>query len=161
MPKLVPSDINPGDELYIGSSWSIDHGETDTCGGIATVKGFSKCRDDQSKYFVSFHEIHRSVNLEYVLEHQDEWEKEYGNSIAHDCPDVPGHKCPRLERICRRCDGVGKLFSGHTVGLTFVCKECSGTGKGKIKRSPMEEALKKIKSSALRSKLMRAARREI
>jgi hypothetical protein len=161
LPKLEAADINPGDELYIDSSWSIDHGETDTCGGIVTVKGFSKWGNDQPRYFVSFKEVHRSVNLEYVLEHQDQWEAEYGNRIAHDCPDVSGHMCTHPERKCSRCDGVGKLFSGVKVGKTFVCEECGGSGKGKIKRSPMDEALRKIRSSALRFKLMRAARREI
>ena len=34
---MKPSKVKPGDELYVWSSWSIDHGETDVDGGSAIV----------------------------------------------------------------------------------------------------------------------------
>jgi hypothetical protein len=157
LPKLDPFDINPGDELYVGDSWSIDHGETDMDGGIAVVKGFSKWGDN-SRYFVVFEGLGHSPNLAWVLEHQDEWEKEFSDRLAHDCPD--GTKCPNPRRECDKCGGRGFLCNPIGEGLC-TCKTCEGTGKGKIKRSPMAEALKRIRSKAFRSKLLRASRREI
>ena len=90
----MPTKIKPGDELYVGSSWSLDHGETDMCGGIAVVKRLQNWGNGKT-IFVEFENLeNHAPNLEYVLEHQEEWKKEYGNRIAHDCPDVPGHRCP-------------------------------------------------------------------
>lgn len=89
--------IKPGVELYVGSCWSIDHGDTDMCGGIAVVKQLKKLGNNT---FVEFENLeNHAPNLEFVLERQDEWKKEYGNRIAHDCPDVPGHHCPDPRRV--------------------------------------------------------------
>src|ERR1035437_4199267 len=117
--------IKPGDELYVGDSWSIDHGETDMCGGIAIVKRLSKCGDT---VFVDVGLGH-CPNLKYVLENQADWEKEFENRLAHDCPDVPGHTCPHPKRMCSRCDGTGIVLA---MGF---CSDCVGTGKGKIKKN--------------------------
>ena len=158
LPKIEKWDIGPGDELYVGDSWSIDHGEDDMDGGIAVVKRVYK---QGITTFVEFVGLGHVLNLDFVLEHQDEWEKEFGNRLAHDCPDVPGHTCPCPRRKCVKCDGLGKLFSGIKVGKTFVCTDCGGSGDGKIKRPAMVEAVKIARRNAFRSKLMRQSRREI
>ena len=149
MPKI---DLEPGDELYVGSMWYIDHGEDDMCGGIAIVK---KLKVYGGTTFVEFKGLSHSPNLDYLLEHQEEWEKEYKNRVAHDCPE--GRMCPALLRVCPLCEGKGFQSSG-------VCKECKGTGAGKIKKNEKiskDEMLEVLRRRAFRDKLMRQARREI
>jgi hypothetical protein len=99
---MKPEDVKPGDELYIGTSLYIDHGEDDVCGGIAVVEEIiykPVPANPVNSWFADFVGIdgHR-YNLSILLERQDELREEYGDRIAHNCPDVPGHKCPNLRR---------------------------------------------------------------
>lgn len=89
--KLEPKDIRPGDELYVGTQWSIDHGQDDMCGGIAIVKGVRKIPHCKT-LFIDFENLDHSPNAEILLAEQEEMEKSYGNRIAHMCPD--GQRCP-------------------------------------------------------------------
>ena len=96
---MKPSDVKPGDELYINSSWYIDHGEDDICGGIAVVKQVVHKpvpANPVNDYFVYFEDIPNGYNLTTLLEpgKQAALKKQYDNRLAHACPDIPGHKCP-------------------------------------------------------------------
>lgn len=91
---MQETDIRPGDELYINDRMFIDHGEDDTCGGIAVVE-----RVDQN--FIYFREPAIGLNRFIVLSNQKQWAKEFGDRLAHACPDVPGHVCPNPRKISR------------------------------------------------------------
>jgi hypothetical protein len=129
--KLDVNDIQIGDELYVSDVWSIDNGWTDQCGGIAVVERIQ--RDNYKNVFIHFKGLtHHAPNAEYVLENQEKWEKEYGNRLAHDCPE--GTPCPNPTRN----GGIKKSAARQLV-----------------------EAVNEARSSALRSKLMRQSRREL
>jgi hypothetical protein len=148
--KLEASDIQPGDELYVSDVWSIDNGWSDQCGGIAVVERIQ--RDSYGNVFVHFKGLeHHAPNLKHILEEQEKWEKEYGDRLAHDCPE--GTKCPNPRRPCQACNG---RKSG--------CVACNWTGTGIIKKSATQKFVETVngaKSSAFRSKLLRQSRREI
>jgi hypothetical protein len=104
MSKKNPSEVRPGDELYIDSSWYIEQGERDVCGGIAIVKNVERhqVRMKVNQWFVTLKGIEGHIyNLTILLERQAELEEEFGDRIAHNCPDVPGAKCPNPIRISR------------------------------------------------------------
>ena len=97
--------IKPGDELYVGTRLYIDRGEDDVCGGIATVERISTLDGAVTPtYFVHFVGLPNGINMSYILENQLKWREEYGDRIAHACPDVPGHVCPNPMRRTR--DGI-------------------------------------------------------
>ena len=84
--RLNPSSLplKPGDEIYVPTQWSIDHGDDDMDGGIATVQKID-C-DDYGNAFVDVGLFH-SLNIDYIMENQEAWKKEYGDRIAHNCPE--------------------------------------------------------------------------
>jgi hypothetical protein len=89
-------------------------------------------QDSCGNVFVTFLDLkHHSPNLKYILENQKEWELEYGSKLAHDCPE--GTICPNPRRKSAGC----------------------------LKKSEARKFYNAVKGSALRSKLMRQARREI
>jgi hypothetical protein len=99
---MKPSEVKPGDELYVWSSLFIDHGEDDVCGGLAVVKKIDHRpvpKNSVNDYMVEFVGINRGYNLTILLEEQDKLAEEYGDRLAHECPDVPGAKCPNPRRI--------------------------------------------------------------
>ena len=57
--KKIILIIEPGVELYVGSFWSIDNGDTDMCGGIAVVKQLKKCGKTT---FVEFENLKKSCS---------------------------------------------------------------------------------------------------
>lgn len=82
--KLHVGDGLPpiGSDIYVGSSWYIDRGEDDICGGRAEVK-------EVEDGMVTVVEVPgSSFNWEYLKTHQEKLRKEYKNARAHPCPDV-------------------------------------------------------------------------
>lgn len=92
--KIVESKMNPepkiGQEIYVHSSYYIDHGEDDICGGLATIskKEMGKSAGEET-WFVGFREIPaRMYNYKILLEEQETLAKELGSQRAHPCPDL-------------------------------------------------------------------------
>ena len=73
-----------GDTIYVGSSYSISNGSSDVCGGKATV---DKVEDTINGVFVSVKE-HPGHSYNWKFLDQEKLKKEYGDAIAHPCPDV-------------------------------------------------------------------------
>ena len=80
-----------GQKIYIPTELYVGHGEDDIKGGIATIQHFKedlKCPNEYNRIFVKVKEINGPCwNWYYLLEHQEEWKKEYGDQIAHEDPD--------------------------------------------------------------------------
>lgn len=103
---MKPSEVKPGDELYVWSSYSIDHGEDDVDGGCAIVERVHHKPVPQNPvndWMVSFVGLDRSYNLTILLEQQDKLRKEFGDRIAHQCPDIPGAICPNPRKGASSC----------------------------------------------------------
>ena len=94
-PKRDPREVKPGDELYVGSSFYIDHGEDDRCGGIAVVERVIYKpipANPINEWMVDFVGLNSRFNLQMLLREQDKLKQEYGRRIAHQCPE--GQPCP-------------------------------------------------------------------
>lgn len=75
-----------GDEIYIGSSYSIDHEWDDVKGGLTKIVDIKlnltpSCLD-YNRIFVVVEGINTSYNYQYLMEHQEEWKKTYKNNKA-------------------------------------------------------------------------------
>lgn len=83
--------MEKGDKVYIGSSYYIDHGEDDICGGWAIVEAITTNKSlpegSMNRTFVKLEELDRSYNIKYLEENQEKWAKEYGDKKAYACPD--------------------------------------------------------------------------
>lgn len=118
-----PSQVKPGDELYVRSSLYIDHGEDDVCGGIAVVDKvvFKEVpQNPVNSYFVYFVDLDHGYNLTILLQEQEKLCKEYGNRIAHQCPDVPGAKCPAPRRLIEVKKAVGYVTLNDGIKKTKI-----------------------------------------
>jgi len=79
-----------GDTIYVPTSCSIDHGETDVEGGVAKIiavhRGMSA---GNTAWFVTTleHPGH-SYNYDMLLERQEELAKEFGDKRAYPDPDT-------------------------------------------------------------------------
>lgn len=107
---MKPEDVKPGDELYVNTRFYIDRGEDDVCGGIAVVERveYKPCPGNPiNEYFVYFKDLNSGYNLQILLREQEKLAAQYGDHIAHQCPDVPGHKCPNPMRRTR--DSILKI----------------------------------------------------
>ena len=104
-----PESVRPGDKLYVGSSYYIDHGEDDREGGIATVdyvKHEEVPKNPVNSWFVYFVGLTSGINLTILLEEQEKLERQYAGKLAHQCSDLPGYRCP----ICKaQRDGELKI----------------------------------------------------
>ena len=89
---IKPSDVKIGDKLYVNSSFYIEHGLDDICGGLATVKSISENlnRPLSNQYMITVEEIRssRHFNLWYLLNNQEEFKIKYAGKLVHECPDT-------------------------------------------------------------------------
>lgn len=81
-----------GDQIYIPSSFYIDHGEDDVQGGLATIEKFIFSdylpEDHINSIFVTFEEIETAqYNYKVLLQKQDELKKEFRDRKAYNDPD--------------------------------------------------------------------------
>jgi len=73
-----------GDKIFVPSRGFLSHGQDDTQGGEATV---SEIFDDG---FISVKEIPVTrCGIEYLMENQEKWSKEYKGIKARPDPDDP------------------------------------------------------------------------
>ena len=101
-----------GDEIYIRTSLSIDHGWDDICGGLAKVvrvtSGISAGRPTP---FVEVYESPgRSYNWEILAEEQEKLAEQYGTKRAHPDPDFPDQWSFR-DRMDWLEDNYGEAFA--------------------------------------------------
>jgi hypothetical protein len=82
MPKV-------GDDIYLGTELYLGHGRDDFDGGLCRiVKITSGISAGKKTPFVEVKERpNHEYNLEYLLENQEEWKKEYGRRRGKACPD--------------------------------------------------------------------------
>lgn len=78
-----------GDWIYLQSSFFIGHSQDDFCGGLAQV---SKVEDGMSAgKMMPFIQVKQkpgsSMNWAYLEKEQEKFAKQYGNMLAHPCPD--------------------------------------------------------------------------
>jgi len=89
--KKIKSTDAPkvGDDIYVGSSYYIDHGEDDFEGGLCKVTQVSLGTSAGKKVpFICIKERPgHSYNWEYLKEHQAEWKKEFGKRRGYEDPD--------------------------------------------------------------------------
>ncbi len=89
--KRDPKQIKPGCRLYVHSSFFIEHGEDDVCGGIATVEEITYKpipKNPINDWFVTFKGLNASYNLMLLLKNQSQLRKEYKGQKAHQCPNT-------------------------------------------------------------------------
>lgn len=91
MLAAVPELPQPGDTIYINSSFYISRGRDDVCGGKATVERIrvdEKCQNPVNRYWVYVKEVPgRGYNWTLLKRDQEKLKKEYGDRVAHPCPD--------------------------------------------------------------------------
>jgi hypothetical protein len=88
--KLKATDApKVGDDIYVGSSYYIDHGEDDFEGGLCRVTQVSLGTSAGKKVpFILIQERPgHSYNWEYLKAHQAEWKKEFGKRRGYEDPD--------------------------------------------------------------------------
>jgi hypothetical protein len=76
-------------DVYVGSSYYIDHGEDDFEGGLCKIKNIEKGRSaGKDTLFVELEERPgHSYNWDYLMEHQEEWAKEFKDRRGYPDPD--------------------------------------------------------------------------
>ena len=76
-------------DVYVDSSYYIDHGEDDFEGGLCRIKSIEKIMSGGKKtWFVEVEERpDHSYNWDYLMEHQEEWAKEFKSRRGHMDPD--------------------------------------------------------------------------
>lgn len=78
-----------GSKIYIPTEMYIDRGRDDILGGLATIIGYAENRFSRSgDVWVKVKEVPNQFSLQFLLENQTLWEKEYGNQQARPDPDV-------------------------------------------------------------------------
>lgn len=85
-----PGVPSVGEDIYIGSSFYIDHGEDDVVGGLAEVaKVTLQVSGGVKMPFVAVKENPgTNYNWKYLQEVQAELKKEFGNKRAYQDPDL-------------------------------------------------------------------------
>jgi len=93
MATVTTPKLKVGDKIYIRTSLSIDHGQDDVSGGLATVaKITSGISAGKKTPFVEVKEVPgTSYNWEILAEEQESLRKQYKNQVAHPDPDFPDH----------------------------------------------------------------------
>lgn len=81
-----------GDKIYVPTSMSIDHGEDDVQGGLATVsKVVEHVIGGKPAWFVEVRELpgifNRRWSFDVLVERQEELKREYGKQKARPDPD--------------------------------------------------------------------------
>lgn len=80
-----------GDEIYIGTSLYIDHGEDDVMGGLATINGMEYnpgCKNDVNRVMVTVAEVPgRAYNYLIAKREEDKRRAQYGERRAYPDPD--------------------------------------------------------------------------
>lgn len=83
--------MKKGDKIYIPTALYIDHGEDDIQGGWAIVESVTTderlSEDNYNRTFVTVEGIDISYNMNYLIENQKEWAKEYKNTKARPNPE--------------------------------------------------------------------------
>jgi hypothetical protein len=78
--------------VYVGSSYYIDHGEDDFCGGKATIRSIEREWFPTNPYnalSVTLHEHPGHQHNWYALMESEPETRERYDGEAHPCPDVP------------------------------------------------------------------------
>jgi hypothetical protein len=80
-----------GQDIYIGTSLYIDHGEDDVRGGLAKINGIEYnpgCGNPTNRVFVTVAELPgRSYNYLIAMQEYDERKASYGENRAYPDPD--------------------------------------------------------------------------
>jgi len=81
-----------GSKIYVPTSLYLSHGMDDFVGGLATVESIEMSDflpPDHSNYYTVtiLERPGTGYNLRYLLKHQEEWKKTYGDNVAHPDPD--------------------------------------------------------------------------
>jgi len=82
-----------GDKIYVPSSYYVYRGEDDFEGGLAIINKIEISKhlpkDHCNSIMVGIEGKHSTMyNYQYLLEQQDELEKEYKGQVAHANPDL-------------------------------------------------------------------------
>jgi len=79
--EITKEKLTIGRNIYVPTSLYLSHGVDDFYGGIATISsvkdGFIEIQED----------LGTGYSMDYILENQCKWKKEYKNSKAKPCPD--------------------------------------------------------------------------
>ncbi len=74
-----------GDIIYVPTELFVGHARDDFHGGRATINKIGK---DRSWAYAEVKENPGACySLDYLLENQKKWRKEYGDTVAHPVPD--------------------------------------------------------------------------
>ena len=73
-----------GEDIYVETRWSIDHGEDDVQGGLGEV---TKIEHKYGSHFVYVKEVPNGYNWGLLYPKQDELRKEFGRKRARPDPD--------------------------------------------------------------------------
>lgn len=86
-----------GDQIYVPPSMSLDRGETDIRGGLATISGLEEYFGTT---FISVEECpEHSWNYAILLEEQGALKKEFGKKTARPDPDYGPHTKKKITQI--------------------------------------------------------------
>lgn len=87
-----------GQDIYIGTSLYIDHGEDDVQGGLAKITAIEynpACSQPTNRVMVKVSEVSgHSYNYLLAMHEQDERRERYGDRRAYPDPDVDEHGVP-------------------------------------------------------------------
>lgn len=79
-----------GQEVYVPTQGYISRGEDDVRGGLARISEV-EVREDlppENRVFVGFEELpKRKYSFSWLMQHQEDWKKEYGDQRARPDPD--------------------------------------------------------------------------
>lgn len=84
-PELAVEWPKTGEDIYIPTRMSLDHGWNDIHGGLAKVLGLKD--DGYGNIFVIVKEVDRQFNRQDLFEMQDELKKKFGDKRAYPDPD--------------------------------------------------------------------------
>ncbi len=81
-----------GEDVYIGTSLYIDHGEDDFEGGLCEIIGIQDgiSAGEKAIYVRVKEDPFSWHNWSFLMESQDKWRERYGNQRGHPDPDYGG-----------------------------------------------------------------------
>lgn len=114
-----------GQRIYVPTRLSIDHGEDDVLGGLATIDKVTKSISaGKETFFVSVKEwpgeFARSLNYDWLMERQEDLKREFGRRRARPDPDWGGDSN-------KQCTSTYTSTSGR-IRTTVFCTKRDGHG---------------------------------
>jgi hypothetical protein len=77
----------PGDIIYVNTSWSIDHGETDVAGGKACVREVKATKNHNIGWVTVWEHPGHSYGWLCLMNDQTKLEEQFGDKWAYPDPD--------------------------------------------------------------------------